>query len=721
MMTASNRWKWIGLAGLVLWMWNGGGFLSQAGPDLDMQWSQYRVIMWVGDTARRHPEKFSLFLQRLREMGVNTGMVYDGESAAPYWKAGFPYYVENLVNRGLCLKWNSRVRNWDAFVTQWHRSGRPLSALRRDYCLDDPQWIHWAEATVQRIAKQHRNHHPLAYNLRDELSVTISANPFDYDFNPQALAGFRLWLRSVYGSLEHLNQEWDTKFSRWEEVMPFTTDQIKERMVTGARHPRGKPDWAAVRRIQWDPQAARNRPVHWNFAPWADFRTYMDLSLARVLGRLRQAIRQIDPQTPVGIEGTQMPHAFGGYDLWRLSQVLDWVEPYDIAGAREIWGSFMPGKPMVTTVFEKETDPARRRLWHLLLLGDRGCIIWWSEDCFDWHRPEIPLTRKARALVPVLREMTSPLAQLFLRAHRELDPIYFHYSQASIQVDWLLESIPDGWTWYRRFSSYEAKHNRMAQVREGWWKIFTDLGYSPQWISYERLAHWNPPAGPAVLVLPTSRALSDAEAQAVRRFLNGSGGKGPRLLLADGSPGFFDGHGKLRDRSVLEDLFPPRRSEDGVYAATAAAPEAVRFRSGDIARYAVHRLAEKPRLDWAEWIEGLCQWLPREVRVPLSVRVRVYRYRLGPARLIALERNISYHMSENLAQAGGNEALEHPVSIPIHLSHGGWIYDLWTQKLLAHGQQVQVTIDPWRPTLLAVLPTRIPSSQLLSWLLAQAP
>ena len=34
-------------------------------------------------------------------------------------------------------------------------------------------------------------HQPVAYDLRDELSVTISANPFDYDFNPIALDTFR--------------------------------------------------------------------------------------------------------------------------------------------------------------------------------------------------------------------------------------------------------------------------------------------------------------------------------------------------------------------------------------------------------------------------------------------------------------------------------------------------------------------------------------------------
>src|SRR5207245_405896 len=102
--------------------------------------------------------------------------------------------------------------------------------------------------------------------------------------------------------------------------------------------------------LRFFPAEAGKNAMRWNFSPWADFRTYMDVSLARALDNLRQAAREIDPHTPVGIEGTQMPHAFGGYDLRRLARVLDWVEPYDIGNAREIFGSFMPGKPIVTTV-----------------------------------------------------------------------------------------------------------------------------------------------------------------------------------------------------------------------------------------------------------------------------------------------------------------------------------------------------------------------------------
>jgi len=426
--------------------------------------------MWVEDSAFKQPEKLGLFFQRLRDMGVNTAMAYGDGSIQPMIEHQFPYYVENLINRGLCLKWNSKVKDWDKFVTDWTKTGRPETSFLRDYCLDDPQWRDWARGELQKIVRKNLAHQPVAYDLRDELSTTISANPFDYDFSPIALAKFRDWLQSQYPDLAALNAEWETRFATWAEVQPFTTDQIKNRMASGEALPRGKPDWQAVQALHFDPVKAVREPTRWNLSPWCDFRTYMDRSLAGALDQLRQASHELDPQTPVGIEGTQMPHAFGGYDLWRLSQALDWVEPYDIACAREIFGSFMPGRPVLCTVFEKTAPPALRRLWHLLLLGDKGCIVWWSEDCMDWKSADYALTPKAKALAEALREMTSPLARLFLRADRETDPVLIHYSQPSIQVDWLVESTVDGSTWHRRFSSFEADHNRQAKVRTAWLK-----------------------------------------------------------------------------------------------------------------------------------------------------------------------------------------------------------------------------------------------------------
>lgn len=658
--------------------------------------------MWVGDTAYKRPEKLPLFFQRLREMGINTAMAYDDGNLQPLLDNHFPYYVENMVNRGLCLKWNSKVSDWDKFVTAWAKEGRGESSLTREYCLDDSEWRGWARREVQNIARKNGPHGPLAYNIRDELSITISANPFDYDFGPVAMAHFREWLKTEYTNLAALNAEWETKFPTWDEVKPFTTDEIKNRMASGDALPRGKPDWQQVQQLKFDPVEARKSPTRWNFSPWADFRTYMDLSLARALDDFRQAAHAVDPATPVGIEGTQMPSAFGGYDLWRLSQVLDWVEPYDIGNAREIFGSFMPGKPIITTVFETDTNHARRRLWHLLLEGDRGCIVWWSEDCIDWKSDDCALTPKAKALAPVLQEMQSPLARLFLRAERERDPIFIHYSHPSIQVDWLLESTVDGSTWLRRFSSYEADHNRMARDRNAWLKLFQDLGYSPQFISSQQIERGDlKRRGPAALVLVNSVALSLQElSEIVLEFEHA-----PHAVFEQGAFSLFDQHGKLNSKSV--DKSGARDSAVIVRDRGIPAP-------GDIADFAVNRAKRESTTALLEWAKTALAELKPAITVPPEARVRIHRFIVPRGRLIAFERNIDYHMSEDLKQSGGNEALEKPISLESTLTQPRHIYDLRAQKYLGHADHIRFTLDPWQPSLYALTEEKLPAESILT-------
>src|SRR5579883_701208 len=705
------------LAAMLLAAASPANGLGEAGGSL-RPWNEYRTIMWVGDTARKQPEKLPLFFQRLREMGVNTAMIYGTEDPAPTVKAAFPYYVENLVNRGLCLKFNSSVTDWDKTVTDWARKGRPGSALVRDYCLDDPAWMDSARTTLTGIVAKNATHHPLAYNIRDELSVTISANPFDYDFNDLTLDAFRSWLRTQYVSLEELNKEWGTEFKDWAAVKPFTTDQIKNRRASGQATPHGQPDWQQLQRVEFDPVKARQNPTAWNFAPWADFRSYMDLSLAKALDKLRMAARVVDPATPVGIEGTQMPAAFGGYDLWRLSQVLDWVEPYDIGCAREILGSFMPGKPILATVFESETRPAQRRLWHLLLEGDRGCLVWWSEDCLDWANGGWPLTKKALALAPVLADMTSPLAGLFLRARHVEDPVFIHYSQASIQTDWLIESTVDGSTWLRRFSSFEAEHNRMARTREAWLKALQDLGYAPRFISSEQIESGGlAGVSNAVLVLPESYSLSDRESLELGRMANSISANW--RILADGPAGCFDGHARLRV-AVTPGALSSLATNNGTMVLS---PNGKWSQTPERGRaYLEQRLMENPRSDWLDWLRGQLKFPgagPPDIVVPSTARARIHRFTVPSGALVGIERNIDYHMSEDLKQAGGNQALETSISTQAVLRQPAHVYDLREQKYLGFTNQILFNLDPWQPTLLALLNRRVPEKSIVSELEAE--
>ncbi|MBI1792110.1 MAG: beta-galactosidase, partial [Acidobacteria bacterium] len=261
------------------------------------------------------PRDPAAWFDRLKEIGF-TAEECSGCNAAPFVQNRFGFYVENLVPELGFL--NNRKPIYDADF-QGYTSTRDIRFLVRKPCFHDPAFWEEAKRNLQSRVRLYAGQGPLLYDLRDELSIGSFASPMDYCFGPHTLREFRKWVQEQHGTLEALNQEWETGFDSWDAVMPMTTYEVKTR------------ERAAL---------AAGRPE--NYAPWADHRAFMDLTFAQSIGRLREFIREVDPITPVGIEGAQMPSAFGGYDLWRLSQVVDWAEPYDIAGSREVWRSFLP-------------------------------------------------------------------------------------------------------------------------------------------------------------------------------------------------------------------------------------------------------------------------------------------------------------------------------------------------------------------------------------------
>ena len=112
--------------------------------------------------------------------------------------------------------------------------------------------------------------------------------------------------------------------------------------------------------------------------------------------------------------------------------------------------------------------------------------------------------------------------------------------------------------------------------------------------------------------------------------------------------------------------------------------------------------------------------MPAPVRVPLETRTRVHRFKLGDARLLAFERNISYHMSEDLKQAGGNEALEKPVTLEATLAAPAHVYDLRALQYLGRTDRLRFTLDPWQPSLFALLGDQAPTEKLIESLQQKA-
>ena len=129
------------------------------------------------------------------------------------------------------------------------------------------------------------------------------------------------------------------------------------------------------------------------------------------------------------------------------------------------------------------------------------------------------------------------------------------------------------------------------------------------------------------------------------------------------------------------------------------------------------------------WLDpALWRWLRERIgagpiQVPPEARVRVHRFKAGAARLVAFERNIDYQMSEELKQAGGNEALEQPIDLTAQLTAGGgeagapFVYDLRAGRLVGRVDHWSFRLDPWEPSLFALLPEPLPAETLVATLL----
>jgi hypothetical protein len=282
----------------------------------------------------------------------------------------------------------------------------------------------------------------------------------------------------------------------------------------------------------------------------------MDYSFASAINRMRAIIHRYDPQTPVGIAGVQMPSAWGGFDLWQLSQSVDWMEPYDIANSRAILGSFLPRRaPVLATYFGNDAAKLRRQAWSRLLDGDRGAIVWDDSDSrVVAHYAAATITPRGEAIRELFRELRSA-AGMLAGLRREDDRVAIHYSQPSIRVHWMFDSREDGDTWPKRFSSYEAGHSRLAKVRNTFVQILEGLGITPAFLSSEQIeAGELTRGGYRILLLPQSVAMSARECRAVEDFVRGGG-----VVVADNMAATMDEHGRRLQGGQLDELFGVRQ------------------------------------------------------------------------------------------------------------------------------------------------------------------
>lgn len=503
----------------LAWLLTGGAAFAQevAAPP---PWLDYQIILWQPPPPGGMPA--------LRRLGVSAGMVFGqrdapleasavAQVAAPLRAAGLGFYVENIATDFYAAyhRWTpSHPVTWlfdqarAAFV-----AGDP-AAFWRVPSLSDPAWR-------ARIADRLKDHvrlfgpyHPLFYSLGDETGIADLAAAWDFDLSPIGLDSFRAWLRAQYGSLAALNRQWQTDFTDWPAVLPSTTN------------------------------AAVAQPGE-NFSAWGDFKTAMDAAFADAVRTGTAAVHAADPAALAGIEGAQPP-GWGGYDYAGLAPAVDVMELYDRGNNIELARACNPSLVVLTTINPADGPGVQHQIWHDLLLGARGLVIW--DDQASLLGPDGEPGAPGLALAPTFADLRGSLGAQFIAAEPHRDAVAILYSQASFRLRWLLDRRADGKPWMARGSGGEWDDDNAWRAAMGdAASALVHAGLQPIWLSEAMVAAGALRSGGVrLLILPQAIALAPATAAAIGAFA-ASGG----VVVADAAPGRFDDHGRRLARPSL--------------------------------------------------------------------------------------------------------------------------------------------------------------------------
>ena len=388
--------------------------------------------------------------------------------------------------------------------------------LQRTPSFNDPV-IRKNLADIVRAAARNKARYNMDYYfVGDEGSLTSYGDAFDFDWNPHALAEFRLWLKQEYETLAALNKEWRTSFSDWGQVVPFTTDEAKKSR---------------------------------NYAPWADHRTFMEITFARAYQSARDAAVEGDPDAHIAVSGTQATNAYNGADWSRLDRVIDDFLSYDGGNQWDMHRSFAKPNSMIGfwTGYGSHGLAVQNAIWTAAIHNVLHPNIFWM---YSFLNPDMTYSASARDMGRAFSSLKfEGVGKLLMESERRQDGIALYYSMPSIHAASILgyhqrssdddDEVPD-----KARLSYPAN-------RDGWVKTIKDLGLQFDFVSSEDVAkHPISTEKYKVLILPLAFALSNEEVRNIQDFVSRGG-----VVIADSSTGIMDQHCAWQSSDAVNQLF----------------------------------------------------------------------------------------------------------------------------------------------------------------------
>ena len=355
-------------------------------------------------------------LRLLREQAMDTGFTWGGEVNdelhmprgwfGVYWYDRGPTTPVGMEGAIAEFQRTGDVDSLAYLVKKelYRRTGE-TRFLVRNPSFDDPLVQQRLFDLARTAARSKAVYNMDYYFVGDEGSLGSYADAVDFCWGKHTLAGFRAWLREQYGSLEALNRSWGSAFRDWDAVLPLTTE------------------------------AARREG---RFAPWADHRTYMEVSFARAYRTVREGVREGDPEGHIALSGTQVTNPWNGCDWHRLDAVIDDFLSYSGGNQWDIHRSFAkPGARIgFWTGYGRSGAAVKHEVWTAALQGVLHPQLFWSPSIFN---PDMTFSRSGRDLGEAFRALRfEGIGRLLMEAERLDDGVAVHYSMPSVHAAGIL-------------------------------------------------------------------------------------------------------------------------------------------------------------------------------------------------------------------------------------------------------------------------------------------
>jgi Beta-galactosidase len=387
---------------------------------------------------------------------------------------------------------------------------------REDHSLDpgmfNEAWVENERASMEISCRQAAPYAPPAYTLGDENYLGRGAH--EVEVSPESVAAFRAWLKERYGNIGALNADWRTAHVSFDAIeTPMLLDEAVQQTET--------------------------------FAPWLDFRDFMDTAFADLHERMAGFIRKEDPGAKVGWDGFLSYRWSSGYDFYKLSRNLELNQIYTTSSLQgELVRSFKRPDALTgewfNSVADKE-DGFTAIAWHNLFRGHNSCWWWTSWGCdYIPFNPDMSVSKMGEWYFTEANKVKAGPGRLLIHANRDNSGVAILYSQADHFAWELASRMPGAW---------DSGLNWISNLT-GATHLFEDLGCQYQFVDEDQIE-----TDPALLddyrllVLPYASCLSDRHLQAIYEFLRRGG-----RVIADGRACILTGNGGIRKDRPLDGL-----------------------------------------------------------------------------------------------------------------------------------------------------------------------